>query len=82
MGFHPSRRSYPVSTAVSNTISNLPSGGGNKLQGLPPTTNKPIAALRPINLFAWGSYKSRTHIVCMNQLSGVGKGRSQFYWDS
>jgi hypothetical protein len=60
------------------SISNQPSGGGNKLQGLPPTTNKSNSVLRAINMSAWGSPIDRNKIIYMNQLSGIGPRHSQF----
>ena len=78
-GFNPSRRSYPLPIAVSNSISNTPQGGGNKLQGLPPSIDIPSNLNRPCCLNkAWNPPEERTKIVCMNTLSGVGRGRSQF----
>ena len=46
---------------------------GNKLQGLPPTRNRPVEfALRSINRSAYGEKKTRNVIFCMNQIGGVG----------
>ena len=46
---------------------------GNKLQGLPPTRNKPVEfALKSINRAAYGEKKTRNVIFCMNQIGGVG----------
>ena len=46
-------------------------GGGNKLQGLPPTTNKNVQyVLRNIQNKAYG--ESRNVVFCMNQIGGVG----------
>ena len=59
-------------------ISNQPSGGGNKLQGLPPTTNKNVSAIRMINISSWGPRETREKIICMNQLGGVGTRYGQF----
>lgn len=78
-GFNPSSRGYPISTTVSNSISNIPQGGGNKLQGLPPSTSIPSNLNKPFILSrTYNTPIKRTQIVCMNTLSGVGKGRSQF----
>ena len=78
-GFNPSRRGYPVSISVSNNISTVNQGGGNKLQGLAPTTNRP-ASLWPKGCHsrAWAPPNRRAEIVCMNTLGGIGRGRSQF----
>jgi len=59
-------------------ISNQPSGGGNKLQGLAPTTNKIVSAIRAINISSWGPPETREKIVCMNQLGGIGTRHGQF----
>ena len=41
---------------------------GNKLQGLPPTRNRPVEfALKSINRSAYGEKKTRNVIFCMNQ---------------
>ena len=46
---------------------------GNKLQGLPPTRNRPVEfALKSINRAAYGEKKTRNVIFCMNQIGGVG----------
>ena len=45
-------------------------GGGNKLQGLPPTTNKNVNVLRNIQIKGYG--ENRNVIFCVNQLGGVG----------
>ena len=46
-------------------------GGGNKLQGLPPTTNKNVQyVLRSIQNKAYG--ESRNVVFCMNQIGGIG----------
>ena len=46
-------------------------GGGNKLQGLPPTTNKSVQyVLRNIQNKAYG--ESRNVVFCMNQIGGIG----------
>ena len=50
---------------------------GNKLQGLPPTTNKPAQLINHITTKAEGD--KRDYIFCINQLAGgVGKGKGQF----
>ena len=46
-------------------------GGGNKKQGLAPTTNKPVQFILPaIQNRAYG--ENRNLVFCMNQLGGVG----------
>ena len=46
---------------------------GDKLQGLPPTRNRPVEfALKAINRSAYGEKKTRNVIFCMNQIGGVG----------
>ena len=57
-------------------ISNRPSGGGDKLQGIPSTTDKKASANRVIQNRAWG--QNRNIIFNMNQLGGIGRHRSQF----
>ena len=50
---------------------------GDKLQGLPPTTNKPARLINHITTKAEGD--KRDYIFCINQLAGgVGKGKGQF----
>ena len=46
-------------------------GGGDKLQGLPPTTNKRSELIHNIRTRADGG-KARHWIFCINQLGGVG----------
>tara|TARA_Y100000591_G_scaffold149896_1_gene128817 strand:+ start:646 stop:2145 length:1500 start_codon:yes stop_codon:yes gene_type:complete len=78
-GFHPSRRAYPTPINISTDITNMPLAGGNKLQGLPPSIDIPSNLNRPCCLNkAWNPPEERTKIVCINQLGGIGKLRSQF----
>ena len=58
-------------------ITNRPSGGGSKLQGLTSTTNKKTDTIRAIKERAWG--ENRNIVFCMNQLGGVGRHKSQFH---
>ena len=45
-------------------------GGGNKKQGLPPTTNKPVQyVLRAINRRAYGTPQQRATVYYINQLN-------------
>ena len=67
--------SSPRLTRGVNKIVNQPSGGGSKLQGLPPLTNNS----RWANVFitkccgrAYPSERSRNTIFCVNQLSNIG----------
>jgi hypothetical protein len=50
--------------------------GGNKKQGLASTTNKSAFMNKMIQSGSWG--QNRNKFVCMNQLGGVGVGRSSF----
>ena len=61
-------------------ISNRPSGGGNKLQGLAPKATHFFIANATGQQYSTqsGSGKDRFKLVCMNQLGGIGKGKSQF----
>jgi len=55
---------------------NTPTGGGNKKQGLASTTNKSAFMNKMIQSGSWG--QNRDLLICMNQLGGVGAGRSSF----
>ena len=58
------------STAYFNRV-NGDQGGGMKLQGLAPTTNKKVQfVLRNIQNRAYG--QQRDHVFCMNQIGGIG----------
>ena len=62
-------------------ISNQPSGGGNKLQGLAPQATHFFKALSTGRQYSTQTYGGlgRFKIVCMNQLGGVGsRYNSQF----
>ena len=62
----------------STRIMNRNSGGGSKLQGIPSSTNLNTAAhvaFRNRNVVC---PCKRNYIFCMNQLGGIGRGRSQF----
>ena len=66
---------YAGSSAYYNTGTsggvNSNKGGGSKLQGLAPTTNKPVRyALRNIKRRANG--ERRNVVFCMNQIGGIG----------
>lgn len=68
----------PFAGRHNGSIANQSSGGGNKLQGLPPTTCRNINSLRAINMRAMGIPKERNKITFMNQLTGIGSRHSQF----
>ena len=61
-------------------ITNRPSGGGNALQGLAPKATHFFKAPFTGQQYSTGSGdgKNRFKLVCMNQLGGIGRGRSQF----
>ena len=61
-------------------ISNRPSGGGNKKQGLAPKATFFFKAPFTGQQYSTGSGSGRDRfkLVCMNQLGGIGRGRSQF----
>lgn len=48
-------------------------GGGNKKQGLAPTTNKPVQfVLRAIKRRAYSTPEQRQRVFCINQIGGIG----------
>ena len=52
---------------------------GDKLQGLPPTTNKPVQyVLRAINRRAYGTPQQRATVYYINQLSTIGRMSTMF----
>ena len=55
---------------------NGPEGGGNALQGLPPITNMRSFLIPHVRKRSDG--ENRDVVFCVNQLGGVGKGRTQF----
>lgn len=59
---------------------NLNTGGGNKKQGLAPKATNFFIAPYTGNQYSVGSGdgRDRFRLVCMNQLGGIGRGRSQF----
>ena len=61
-------------------ISNQPSGGGNKLQGLAPKATHYFKSLYTGRHYSTGSGdgKNRNVVFSMNQLGGIGRARSQF----
>lgn len=50
-------------------------GGGSKKQGLPPLTNKNIVLSNAINRKSYGM--NRDYVTYVNQLGGIGRGKSQ-----
>ena len=83
-GFNPSRRAYPISTEVSNKVSNQKGWmvGTNVTYGIgiQANLNRVIAErTTPFNYNANGKLQDdRKLVVCQNTLSGVGEKRSQF----
>ena len=58
---------------------NLNTAGGSKKQGLPPFTNTSTPwAMRALLIKANSTPYQRNTIYSMNQLSGVGRGKSEF----
>ena len=53
-------------------------GGGNKKQGLLPTATNYFISRAGHNNFYRAHGNNRNKVFCMNQLGGVGRGRSQF----
>lgn len=62
----------------SSRIINRPSGGGNKLQGIPSSSNINTTSHIAFNIRGTGNTYNRNLVFCINQLSGVGKNKSQF----
>jgi len=58
---------------------NLNVGGGSKKQGIPSRVGKDRWADRAIVAHANGSVDGRNKLFKINQLGGVGVGRSQFF---
>lgn len=68
---------YAGSSGMVNGANTMLVQIGDKLQGLPPTTNKPARLINHITTKAEGD--KRDYIFCINQLAGgVGKGKGQF----
>jgi hypothetical protein len=61
-----------------NVNTNLNTSGGARKQGIPPYTGLDNWANRAVKINANGSPEKRRIVFCMNQLGGVGVGRSQF----
>jgi hypothetical protein len=61
-----------------NTNVNMNTCGGDKKQGIPSRVGLDNWANPAIQILANGSVRGRSTIFTMNQLGGVGAGRSQF----
>ena len=71
------RSMYAGSSGMVNGTNAMIVQIGNKLQGLPPTTNKPAELINHITTKAQGD--KRDYIFCINQLAGgVGRNVGQF----
>lgn len=71
------RSMYAGSSGMVNGTNAMCVQIGNKLQGLPPTTNKPAELINHITTKAEGD--KRDYIFCINQLAGgVGRNVGQF----
>jgi len=65
--------------SVYNANVNGEQGGGNKKQGLAPTTNKRVEfVLRSIKRRADSDKDNRRKVFCINQLGGVGRPSKMF----
>ena len=65
--------------SVYNANVNGEQGGGNKLQGLAPTTNKRVNFILPaIKRRATATREQRSRVFCINQLGGVGRPSKMF----
>jgi hypothetical protein len=74
-----SRSRIGAGLSCSTIYVNIPlNNSGNKKQGIPSRIGTNNWANNVIQSQANGSIKGRSMIFCMNQLGGVGAGRSQF----
>lgn len=65
--------------SVYNANVNGDQGGGDKKQGLAPTTNKRVEfVLRAIQNRAYASPEQRAKVFCINQLGGIGRPSKMF----
>lgn len=65
--------------SVYNANVNGDQGGGNKLQGLAPTTNKRVNfILNAIKRRAYSTPEQRAKVFCINQLGGIGAPSKMF----
>jgi hypothetical protein len=62
----------------SNVNVNMNTAGGDKKQGLPSRVGLDNWANLAVQTFADGSIQGRSTIFYMNQLGGVGRGKSPF----
>ena len=65
-------------TAYGNLNVNQTTSGGDKKQGIPTYTGLNNWSNRAVKINANGSPQQRRIVFCMNQLGGVGVGKSQF----
>ena len=65
--------------SVYNANVNGDQGGGDKKQGLAPTTNKRVQfVLRAIKRKAYSTPEQRSRVYCINQLGGIGRPSKMF----
>ena len=65
--------------SVYNANVNGDQGGGDKKQGLAPTTNKRVEfVLRAIKREAYSTPEQRSKVFCINQLGGIGRPSKMF----
>ncbi len=65
--------------SVYNANVNGEQGGGNKLQGLAPITNKQVNFILPaIKRRATATIEQRSRVFCINQLGGIGAPSKMF----
>ncbi len=65
--------------SVYNANVNGDQGGGDKKQGLAPTTNKRVNfVLRAIKIKAYSNPEQRSRVFCINQLGGIGRPSKMF----
>lgn len=67
-----------ISKFRSSATTNRNQGGGNKLSGLPPSVGGNSYARNAWQQRASGSQKARHTIFYMNQIGGIGSGKSMF----
>jgi hypothetical protein len=65
-------------TSYGNLNVNQNTSGGDKKQGIPPYTGLNNWSNRAVKINSNGSPQQRSVVFCMNQLGGVGVGKSQF----
>lgn len=72
------RSSFSAGASTRRANINLNSGGGSKKQGLVSSVGLDNWAIREVQTQAVGTYVGRHTIFTMNQLGGVGAGKSMF----